>query len=88
MLSEDLQALENYVNKMKDKSVVRLFLLPNGTVSLIHSLWRERGRRSMPQVQPCLTHLAPPTAFLDYATPCPRTATLGSWADLAYSPDL
>lgn len=27
MLSEDLQALENYINKRKDKSVLCLFLL-------------------------------------------------------------
>lgn len=31
MLSEDLQALENYVNKMKDKSVLCSFLLLSGT---------------------------------------------------------
>lgn len=31
MLSEDLQALENYVNKMKDKSVLCSFLLLSET---------------------------------------------------------
>lgn len=31
MLSEDLQALENYVNKMKDKSVLCSFLVLSGT---------------------------------------------------------
>lgn len=37
MLSEDLQALENYINKMKDKSVLCLFLL-HGLSGLTYNL--------------------------------------------------
>jgi len=55
MLSEDLQALENYVNKMKDKSVLCLFLLPNGTFRSEIQLVKGAGKQyesSQPQVQP------------------------------------
>lgn len=56
MLSEDLQALENYVNKMKDKSVLCLFLLPSGTfrseIQLVKRAGKEECESSQVQVQP------------------------------------
>lgn len=42
MLSEDLQALENYINKMKDKSVLCLLLLCGAVTSDIQLMMRTR----------------------------------------------
>lgn len=44
MLSEDLQALENYINKMKDKSVLCLFLLHGAVRFDIEFVMRVRMR--------------------------------------------
>lgn len=44
MLSEDLQALENYINKMKDKSVLCLFLLHGAVRSDIQFVMAEDDR--------------------------------------------
>lgn len=56
MLSEDLQALENYVSKMKDKSVLCLVLFPNGTsrsgTQLVKRAGEEEYESSQLQVQP------------------------------------
>lgn len=42
MLSEDLQALENYINKRKDRSVLCLFLLHRAVRSHIQLVMRVR----------------------------------------------
>lgn len=55
MLSEDLQALENYVNKMKDKSVLCLFLLHGAVRSDIQLVMTAR----MKECESSQSHLAP-----------------------------